>query len=177
MDSFGQGRHGARRYASNVGVVSPRGNKENNLPVLEDWGHHCNVWKMAPSCSWVVWDKNISFLNIFAGLQLVANGYWRNWRPRAGVFRVSQIQRRERKLPSCIAPRWTGMWGALATKPPSGPNKAQEKSSRSLMLVDIEIRCRVLPICSAMLKNNEQKRTGGRKQRNGMGKLDDAWPP
>lgn len=32
---------------------------------------------------------------------------------------------------SCIAPRCTGMCGALATSPPSGPNNAQEKSSRS----------------------------------------------
>lgn len=34
----------------------------------------------------------------------------------------------------CIAPRCTGMWGALATNPPSGPNKAQEKSSLSYRL-------------------------------------------
>ena len=45
---------------------------------------------------------------------------------------------------SCIAPRCTGIWGALATKPPSGPNNAQEKSSRSLMLVDIDVRCNTL---------------------------------
>lgn len=32
---------------------------------------------------------------------------------------------------SCMAPRWTGMWGALATSPPSGPNIAHEKSRRS----------------------------------------------
>ena len=38
---------------------------------------------------------------------------------------------------SCIAPRWTGMWGALATRPPSGPNSAQEKSSRSCCHGDI----------------------------------------
>ena len=30
-----------------------------------------------------------------------------------------------------MEPRWTGIWGALATRPPSGPNIAQEKSSRS----------------------------------------------
>lgn len=32
---------------------------------------------------------------------------------------------------SCMAPRCTGMWGALATSPPSGPNIAHEKSRRS----------------------------------------------
>lgn len=49
---------------------------------------------------------------------------------------------------SCMAPRWTGMWGALDTSPPSGPNTAQEKSRRSLMLVEIEVLWRTLPICS-----------------------------
>lgn len=47
-----------------------------------------------------------------------------------------------------MAPRWTGIWGALETKPPSGPNTAQEKSRRSLMLVEMEVLCRTLPICS-----------------------------
>mmetsp|Transcript_2355 Transcript_2355/g.8379 ORF Transcript_2355/g.8379 Transcript_2355/m.8379 type:complete len:217 (+) Transcript_2355:1406-2056(+) len=51
----------------------------------------------------------------------------------------------------CIAPKWTGRCGAFATRPPSGPNKAQLKSSLSLMLVEMEVRWRVLPICSAML--------------------------
>lgn len=49
---------------------------------------------------------------------------------------------------SCIAPRWTGMCGALETKPPSGPNTAQEKSRRSLMLVEMEVLWRTRPICS-----------------------------
>lgn len=40
------------------------------------------------------------------------------------------------------------MWGALDTKPPSGPNTAQEKSRRSLMLVEMEVLWRTLPICS-----------------------------
>lgn len=47
-----------------------------------------------------------------------------------------------------MAPRWTGMWGALDTKPPSGPNTAHEKSRRSLMLVEMEVLWRTLPICS-----------------------------
>eukprot|EP00962_Isochrysis_galbana_P000491 scaffold144_cov132-Isochrysis_galbana.AAC.2 len=54
---------------------------------------------------------------------------------------------------SCIAPRCTGMWGALATSPPCGSKMAQEKSSRSLMLVETEVRCSVRPICSAMPMN------------------------
>lgn len=49
---------------------------------------------------------------------------------------------------SCMAPRWTGMWGALDTRPPSGPNTAQEKSRRSLMLVEMEVLWSTLPICS-----------------------------
>lgn len=49
---------------------------------------------------------------------------------------------------SCMAPRWTGMWGALDTRPPSGPNTAHEKSSRSFMFVEMEVLWRTLPICS-----------------------------
>lgn len=40
------------------------------------------------------------------------------------------------------------MCGALDTRPPSGPNTAQEKSRRSLMLVEMEVLWRTLPICS-----------------------------
>lgn len=84
---------------------------------------------------------------------------------------------------SCIAPRWTGMCGALATRPPSGPNNAHEKSRRSLMFVEIEVLWRTLrkndsvsnavqdvlqyswmvlwtshlPICSAMLMKRCEK--------------------
>ena len=53
--------------------------------------------------------------------------------------------------PSCMAPRCTGMCGALATRPPSGAKSAQLKSSRSLMLVEMAVRWSVRPICSAML--------------------------
>lgn len=45
---------------------------------------------------------------------------------------------------SCMEPKWTGIWGALETKPPSGPKSAQEKSKRSLMLVEIEVLWRIL---------------------------------
>uniref|UniRef100_A0A6B0UJ01 Putative secreted protein n=1 Tax=Ixodes ricinus TaxID=34613 RepID=A0A6B0UJ01_IXORI len=58
---------------------------------------------------------------------------------------------------SCMAPRWTGMCGALHTRPPSGPNKAHEKSSRSLMFVEMAVLCKILPICSAMLMNRCEK--------------------
>ena len=37
----------------------------------------------------------------------------------------------------------------MDTSPPSGPKSAQEKSSRSLMLVEMAVRCRTRPICSA----------------------------
>lgn len=38
-----------------------------------------------------------------------------------------------------MAPKCTGIWGAFDTSPPSGPNNAQEKSKRSLILVDIDV--------------------------------------
>lgn len=44
-----------------------------------------------------------------------------------------------------------GINGALATKSPSGANNAQEKSSRSLIFVLIEVCCKDRPIASATL--------------------------
>lgn len=49
------------------------------------------------------------------------------------------------------------MWGALATKFPSGENRAHEKSSLSLMLVEQAVFCKVLPICSAIDMNRFPK--------------------
>ena len=49
-----------------------------------------------------------------------------------------------------LKPKWTGMCGALDTRPPSGPKRAQLKSRRSLILVEIAVRCRTRPICSAI---------------------------
>ena len=47
-----------------------------------------------------------------------------------------------------------GRWNAsLLTREPSEPNSAQEKSSRSLILTLILVRCKTLPICSAMPMN------------------------
>lgn len=43
-----------------------------------------------------------------------------------------------------MAPKCTGIWGAFDTKPPSGPNNAQEKSKRSLILVDIDVLWSIL---------------------------------
>lgn len=69
---------------------------------------------------------------------------------------------------SCMAPRCTGMWGALETSPPSGPKRAQEKSRRSLMLVEMAVRCRMRPICSGATSAgaagpaHPQLRPGGR---------------
>ena len=44
-----------------------------------------------------------------------------------------------------------GINGAFATRSPSGANKAQEKSSRSLIFVLIEVCCKDRPIASATL--------------------------
>lgn len=57
-----------------------------------------------------------------------------------------------------MAPRWMGMNGALATRSPSGANKAQEKSSLSLMFVLIEVCWSERPIASATLMNRFAKR-------------------
>lgn len=54
---------------------------------------------------------------------------------------------------SCIAPKWTGMWGALETNPPSGPKTAHEKSRRSLMFVEMEVRWRIL---KQFLESNDE---------------------
>lgn len=51
---------------------------------------------------------------------------------------------------SYILPKWTGIWGALATNEPSGQNKAHEKSNLSLMFVEHEVFYNVLPIYSAI---------------------------
>lgn len=40
--------------------------------------------------------------------------------------------------------------GAFATRSPSGPKMAHEKSSRSLMLMLTAVFCSVRPICSAI---------------------------
>lgn len=56
-----------------------------------------------------------------------------------------------------IAPKWIGMNGAFATKSPSGPNSAHEKSSRSLILVLIEVCWRLRPMASATLMNRLAK--------------------
>lgn len=57
-----------------------------------------------------------------------------------------------------MAPRWMGMNGALATRSPSGANRAQEKSSLSLMFVLIEVCWSERPIASATLMNRFAKR-------------------
>ena len=54
---------------------------------------------------------------------------------------------------SPIEPRCTGRCGALATRPPSRSNTAQEKSSRSLMFTDCAVLASAAPICSAIDMN------------------------
>ena len=53
-------------------------------------------------------------------------------------------------IASDIEPRWTGTWGALATKDPSLSKSAQEKSSRSLIFTEKAVLANVAPICSAI---------------------------
>lgn len=54
---------------------------------------------------------------------------------------------------SVMEPKWTGRCGALATRLPSGANKAQEKSNLSFIFVEQEVDCKVLPIYSAIDMN------------------------
>jgi hypothetical protein len=57
------------------------------------------------------------------------------------------------------------MKGALATRSPSGANRAQEKSNRSLMFVLIDVCCNERPMASATL----MKRFANRVRRIGSG--------
>jgi len=59
------------------------------------------------------------------------------------------------------------MKGAFATRSPSGANRAQEKSRRSLILVLMAVCCRDLPMASATLMN----RFANRVSRIGSGPL------
>ena len=54
---------------------------------------------------------------------------------------------------SLIAPRCTGMCGALTTRLPALSKTAQLKSSRSFTFVENDVRCSVMPICSAIDAN------------------------
>lgn len=54
---------------------------------------------------------------------------------------------------SCIDPKCTGKWGALATKFPYGSNRAHEKSSLSFTLVLTAVLYKVIPIYSAIDMN------------------------
>ncbi len=64
--------------------------------------------------------------------------------------REPSLRRSTSLMDSPMDPRWTGMWGALATRPPSASNSAHEKSSRSLMLTECAVFCSRTPICSAI---------------------------
>jgi len=57
-----------------------------------------------------------------------------------------------------MLPRCTGRCGALAMRDPSAAKMAHEKSSRSLMLVDMDVCCSDLPIDSATAINLFEKR-------------------
>ena len=66
-----------------------------------------------------------------------------------------------------IDPRWIGIKGAFATRSPSGAKSAHEKSSRSLMLVLMDVCWSDLPIASATL----MKRLANSVRRMGSGPL------
>jgi hypothetical protein len=55
-------------------------------------------------------------------------------------------------------PKWMGIKGALATKSPSGAKRAQEKSKRSLIFVEMLVCWSDLPIASATLMKRLAKR-------------------
>ena len=56
-----------------------------------------------------------------------------------------------------MEPRCTGMCGALATSPPPASNRAQEKSSRSLILTERAVRSSAAPMASATPMNRQLK--------------------
>ena len=69
------------------------------------------------------------------------------------------------------------MNGALATRSPSGANRAQEKSNRSLMFVLIDVCWSDLPIASATLMNrlaNSVNRMGSGAFRDMIAPLDNG---
>ena len=65
-----------------------------------------------------------------------------------GLIRPA-LRRSTIRMLSPIDPKWTGMCGALAIRLPSASKRAQEKSSRSLMLTEWAVLRRRSPICSA----------------------------
>lgn len=60
---------------------------------------------------------------------------------------------------SLMLPRWTGRWGALATRFPNLSKRAQEKSNLSFILILIAVFSNYFPISSAiainLLENND----------------------
>lgn len=93
------------------------------------------------ACVGRVGHQNISLFQFTAiQLQLIFNS------TDADVSITLSRQTATHKL---IEPRWMGMYGKFATRSPSGANKAQEKSSLSLIFVLMAVFWRLLPIASA----------------------------
>ena len=157
------GRHWTGWNSSNIGMVSSIGHKEDGLVnvVVKDRRDDSQIGQMRTP----FWKKLRIFLNHFCFVpktpkNLPAWGWLANitspgcrLSPRVVIWYLTVL---------CIAPRWTGICGALETRPPSGPNKAQLKSNLSLMLVEMEVRWRILPICSEIWEARESG--SGRKQ-------------
>jgi hypothetical protein len=114
-------------------------------------------WDVRASSARGVGHQHIPFLQVLTmQIHLVLDRTFRS-RNQPNIFNLFL---RTYKL---MDPKWIGIYGAFATKSPSGPNNAHEKSSRSLMLVLIEVCCNDRPIASATLINrfaNKVKRIG-----------------
>lgn len=117
---------------------------------------HGESWSWAHHPLWVNFDE-------------VSSGTWPHCPQRVSV-RGSVRDNTTNKL---IDPRWIGINGAFATKSPSGENKAQEKSRRSLMLVLIEVCCNDRPIASAILMKRLAKSVS--KMGSGPFTVDISW--
>lgn len=68
------GGHGAREYATNVGVMGARGDVEDYFVAVEGWCDNCDVGKMGATKFGMVGDDNISRFQIaFPYLSLSAD--------------------------------------------------------------------------------------------------------
>ena len=130
VDGAAEGGHGAGGDAADLGVVAARGDQEAAA-------------RCPPSSNTGRDDGDIG--QVGAAVVRVVD--------RVHVARAAcapALRRSTSLMDSPIEPRWTGMCGALAIRLPSASNRAQEKSSRSLMLTEWAVFSRRTPICSAI---------------------------
>jgi len=169
--------HGAGRDAADVGVVPARGDKEYGHAPREHRRDHRDVREMRATRDGVVGHEHVALPQVpSAHLHLVPHRVLsrarRASRPAArdvsetclicplSVASLRWLGARARaRARACIDPRCTGMWGALATRPPPASKSAHEKSSRSLMLVLIEVRCARSPHVSCGRRGTQGRET------------------